>query len=179
MLPTQKEIYDFVRHSNLIEELPENENHPFFVTHLEACELVLNAVREKRVAHPKEVHEVLMRPEPAAKPGRYRTCDALIEGIKQTPPHLIEVGMTDWWEKIRRGPCALGSMSTQQWIWAMHDEFEVIHPFTDGNGRTGRLVLNNLRLHYGLPWHTVHFEDRSRYFGRVRALQAALAEQRG
>lgn len=40
-----------------------------------------------------------------------------------------------------------------------HIEFERIHPFPDGNGRTGRIIYNWHRLKLGLPLHIIHVGD--------------------
>lgn len=60
-------------------------------------------------------------------------------------------------------------------LWDLHHEFEHIHPFFDGNGRTGRLWLNALRLAAGLPWLTVWAADRQRYYAAIRAWELAHA----
>ena len=52
----------------------------------------------------------------------------------------------------------------------VHSEFERIHPFLDGNGRTGRLLLNLVLLRLGYAPAIIYLRDRSRY---LRALQAA------
>lgn len=45
-----------------------------------------------------------------------------------------------------------------------HIEFEHIHPFEDGNGRTGRLLINYEMLRNELPPIVIPAEERSRYF---------------
>jgi Fic family protein len=41
--------------------------------------------------------------------------------------------------------------------------FTYIHPFTDGNGRTGRFMMNALMAEAGLSWTIVPVDQRQRY----------------
>ena len=55
-----------------------------------------------------------------------------------------------------------------------HANFENIHPFADGNGRTGRLAMNYLLATHNHPPLVIHQEDRKAYF---EALEAWDTEQ--
>ena len=55
-----------------------------------------------------------------------------------------------------------------------HAKFENIHPFADGNGRTGRLAMNYLLAVHNHPPLVIHQEDRKAYF---EVLEAWDAEQ--
>ncbi|MBR1391358.1 MAG: Fic family protein [Lachnospiraceae bacterium] len=50
-----------------------------------------------------------------------------------------------------------------------HAKFENIHPFADGNGRTGRLLMNYLLVLHNHPPIVIHEEDRRSYFEALEA----------
>ncbi len=53
----------------------------------------------------------------------------------------------------------------------VHNQFENIHPFEDGNGRVGRLLLNNILLKHNLPPVNIELKHRKDYYTALRAYQ--------
>ena len=51
----------------------------------------------------------------------------------------------------------------------VHNQFENIHPFQDGNGRVGRILLNNILLKHGLPPVNIELRNRGEYYGALQA----------
>ena len=53
-----------------------------------------------------------------------------------------------------------------------HGYYEYLHPFRDGNGRTGRLLSNFILLRAGHPLLIFRFEDRSEYISALKQIRA-------
>ena len=53
----------------------------------------------------------------------------------------------------------------------VHNRFEVIHPFQDGNGRVGRLLLNNILLKHNLPPLNIELKNRTQYYSALHAYE--------
>jgi len=54
----------------------------------------------------------------------------------------------------------------------VHNQFENIHPFQDGNGRVGRLLLNNVLLKHNLPPLNIEMRNRTQYYAALQAYEA-------
>jgi len=75
--------------------------------------------------------------------------------------------MHDW---IRDGQALQGTDESAivEALALLHARFEQVHPFLDGNGRAGRLVLNLLLVRLGYPPAIIFKGDRSRYLAALR-----------
>jgi hypothetical protein len=109
-------------------------------------------------------------------PGSYRTGDVepLRAGFKPVPPSVVSSLMGDWIKEANsneRPDCHL-----IEHLAALHAKFERIHPFPDGNGRAGRLVLSLLLVRHGYPPAIVYKAERAKY---LRALAKADAGDAG
>lgn len=53
----------------------------------------------------------------------------------------------------------------------VHNQFETIHPFRDGNGRVGRLLLINILLKHRMPPVNIELKNRREYYDALQAYQ--------
>ena len=53
----------------------------------------------------------------------------------------------------------------------IHNQFENIHPFRDGNGRVGRILLNSILIKHNLPPINIDFKNRLEYYSSLQAYE--------
>ena len=53
-----------------------------------------------------------------------------------------------------------------------HGYYEYLHPFRDGNGRTGRLLSNYILLRAGHPILIIRLEDRAEYISALKTIRS-------
>lgn len=53
-----------------------------------------------------------------------------------------------------------------------HGYYEYLHPFRDGNGRTGRLISNYILMRKGHPQLTIYASERQQYIAALRQIRA-------
>ncbi len=104
------------------------------------------------------IHEALMRGQAQANPGHFRTEQVWIGGGSSSPhaedfvpPHHSRVGaaIDDLCAFIQRTDIPLLAQAA-----IAHAQFETIHPFNDGNGRTGRALVHTMLKQGGATTRT-------------------------
>ena len=110
----------------------------------------------------KNIHSLVLMDQPEDK-GVFRRIPVRILGAFTEPvqPYLIEPKITELLaaDELRRE-----TMKPIERIARFHLEFEGIHPFIDGNGRTGRLIMNLDLIRCGYPPINVKYTDRKKYY---------------
>jgi Fic family protein len=96
----------------------------------------------------------------------YRTYDVRVirSNFDATPAQYVKTDMDlllKWFEKNKTlHPLVLASI--------FHHKFERIHPFMDGNGRTGRMLMNFILLKNNYPPIIIHTRERQNYLKVLR-----------
>ena len=93
--------------------------------------------------------------------GIYRRIPVWISGSEYTPPqpYLVPKRVEEMLFNY-----AQTNGDTFERIEKLHLEFESVHPFVDGNGRTGRLIVNFELMKNGYLPVDIKFTDREKYY---------------
>ena len=153
---------DLVLRGLTIDQKPLKD-HMEAVGHKEAFDFVSELVKEKceineRVI--KQIHYLVLADKKDDR-GVYRRLPVRIMGAAHEPvqPYLIVPKME---ELLRNYLDSEEHIVTK--LARFHIEFEGIHPFIDGNGRTGRLLVNLELMKAGYPPIDIKFTDRIAYY---------------
>ncbi|MDR1713783.1 MAG: Fic family protein [Coriobacteriales bacterium] len=96
--------------------------------------------------------------------GEYRSYNLMIHGHRPTSYEKVPYKML----QLVESSCG-EDQHPLEWVAFYHLRFEKIHPFGDGNGRVGRLLLNILLEQNGYPPIIVKAEDKQRYYEGLQA----------
>lgn len=134
----------------------------------------------------RHVHQLVMSPvwdiephpdaTPREGPGSFREheIEEFSSGTKPVTWPLVDGEMSTWVRQVNT--IVPRSQVFPEEIAKAHRDFEAIHPFLDGNGRTGRLVLNLILVRMGYPPAIIFKSQRNLY---LRSLQRADAGEFG
>lgn len=111
----------------------------------------------------KSLHQLVTQNIEKEWAGRYRNGPVMIGGTPHRPPDALQVPilmqqLLEWGKKQQR------KLHPVEFAAIFHHKFVHIHPFFDGNGRTGRLLMNLILLQHGYPLTIILKHDRSRYY---------------
>ncbi|GHT78604.1 hypothetical protein FACS1894104_2010 [Actinomycetota bacterium] len=144
------------------------KDHLEVIDNDKALEYILRAVERTATLDSeliKKIHAIVAHNDPAAIPvGEYATSLRTITGsnVVPPPPELIAQYLEDLISSMPEQPSITDTVR-------FHLVFEDIHPFNDGNGRTGRLLLNMMLIKQGYPPIVIKAdpENRTAYYKAI------------
>lgn len=147
-----------------IDQKPLKE-HLEIIGHRDAFQYVESLVSDKIELSEytiKNIHSLVLMDRPEDK-GTFRRIPVRIMGAFNEPPqpYMVEPMMNELLVNHRQRK---GKMHLVETVALFHLDFEGIHPFIDGNGRTGRLLINLELMQHGYPAIDVKFSDRRKYY---------------
>jgi Fic family protein len=115
----------------------------------------------------KQIHNLILRAITPEEAGRYRQLDVKAAGTEYLyPPHyLLNDLMSEFVTWLNSDQVA--ASHPIKFAAEAHLRFVSIHPFRDGNGRTGRLLMNLLLLRTGYPIVVVSNQVRKAYIDAI------------
>ncbi len=141
--------------------------------HVEALEYVKTLVGRKRQEITErdisDIHRLILNNIEADIAGRYRQHHARITGSEVVLPNPVKIPklmkeFIEWLESNNSDHVAKIASDA-------HFKLVSIHPFTDGNGRTSRLLMNLLLMQEGYPLAIIRKEDRLEYINSLENAQ--------
>lgn len=131
----------------------------------------------------KSLHALVIQDIDKNIAGQYRKVDVFITGTDHVPPSALDVPYK-MQELVTWARANYKKMYILDFAALFHHKFVHIHPFQDGNGRVGRLLMNVFLMQYGFPLAIIQKVDRQKYYrmlveadyGRYKPLVTFVAQ---
>jgi Fic family protein len=135
-------------------------NHGEAITLLES---VLGKKKDLSEELVLSLHRLILKNIDDAEAGRYRRSNVMIVGSAHIPLQAVKVPklMEEFFIWYKEHAHTFSPPELAAWV---HYKFVHIHPFTDGNGRTARLLMNLVLMRNGYPPAVILTVDRKRYY---------------
>ena len=147
----------------LIEHL-EVIGHKDAIDYVESLSQQKQALGEWEI---KQIHNLILRKIAPEEAGKYRQLDVKAAGTNYLYPahYLISQLMNDFINWLNSETAQ--NLHPVEYATVAHYRFVSIHPFRDGNGRTGRLLMNLLLLRAGYPIVIISNQQQNNYINAI------------
>jgi len=167
-----REVQDLLEHDKWPDKSKEDIAEAFGVN--EAIAYIRKANEHLSLELIRQIHKIVFRNSKSFA-GKFRKKGEEVvvmsggqvvhEGAPQARIlHLLRE-LVSWYENNKGRYPALALAAV------VHNQFENIHPFKDGNGRVGRILLNNIMIKHNLPPINIDFKNRAEYYDTLQAYE--------
>ena len=165
---TSQLLFDGLVPARSLREVNEALNHKRAFDHLLAYR---GDITKKLIC---QLHKVIVKDtlpiELSSQAGNYRDVQVYIRGVEWVPPTPQAVPkdmkiLLEWYTKNRKivHPVVVAAY--------FHAAFELVHPFVDGNGRVGRLLMNFILRKNGYPMINLPHRRKRDYYAALHKAQ--------
>ena len=166
MIPAGKtlfEAFEMLDHFEAFEYMMQNTQHPI-------DEELLKEINRRVTRHTLSYHA------PEAIAGEYTTTD-MTAGDTIFGDHKELIARVPKLLKSTEDANVAANVHPMILAARFHGFYEYLHPFRDGNGRTGRLVSNYILLRMGHPLLIIPSENRKEYIAALRMIRTEATDE--
>ena len=136
------------------------------INHREAIFYIEDLVQNKEpfsLRQIKQIHSLILKNIDDKNAGAWRSVNVTISGADHIPPEFLQVPhemdhFITWYQTNEK------TLHPVELAARVHSDFVKIHPFVDGNGRTGRLLMNLELMKQGFPAVVLPVSRRLEYY---------------